>query len=184
MTAVAAVKFWWKRNAGGLAVVLAFLAVALLVVVVAQAGMLHDQDWIFAMGTVPGWYSAFFAGIAAVGMVAAFANLRIVRKGWESQQAERRDQLANQARLIIVEPAAAPEQRPGKYVLVRNHSDKPVLNLRPEHLTLRDKYTNFREVDPSGGNETVPPRTAPVLAPAEATSRVGLGTWMPSLSDN
>jgi hypothetical protein len=96
---------------------------------------------------VPEWGSAAFTGIAAIGVVAAFGSLRIVRREWESEQGERRDQLANQARLIVVEevppaemvpPANEAPRRPDgkpeyRYVVIRNHSKEPVFNVHIPH---------------------------------------------------
>ena len=168
MTAVVTVKAWWKRHAGWLAVVFAVVALVLGVVVIAQALMLYWRGWRFALGTIPEW-------LAGAGSIAVFATLWVTVSEWRHARRERRDQLANQARGIIVEPwvppSSMPRQEPnGRYVVIRNHSTQPVLNLRAEHLTLRDKFTNFRQVDPTTGDHTLPPSLVPVLAPGEATN--------------
>lgn len=122
---------------------LAVLTLALGVVVVVQAVILHAQGWRLVMGTLPECVSAVGTGIAAIGVLAAFGALRIGRRGWESEQARRRDQLANQARLIVVEavpraemvpPANLATPRPDgqpeyRYVVIRNHRQEPVFNV-------------------------------------------------------
>jgi membrane protein implicated in regulation of membrane protease activity len=138
------VKDWCKRHAGWLAIGFAIVAIVLLGVAAFQAWMLHSQGWLIALGTLPDWVTAAFTGVAAIGVLAAFGSLRIVRGEWKSQQDERRDQQANQARLIIVEavpraemvPPAneAPVRPDGKpeyrYVVIRNRSQEPVFNVR------------------------------------------------------
>jgi hypothetical protein len=135
---------WWKRNAGRTTMVFAVLTLVLAVVVAVQALTLHAQGSRLVMGTLPEWVSAVATGGAAIGVLAAFGTLQIGRREWESEQAERRDQLANQARLIIVEavpraemvPPAnqAPVRPDGKpeyrYVVIRNRSQEPVFNVR------------------------------------------------------
>jgi hypothetical protein len=151
------VKDWGKRHASWLAIIFAVLAIVFLVVVCFQAWMLHSRGWRIALGTMPEWVSAAFTGIAAIGVLAAFGNLRIVRREWKIAQLERRDQLANQARLIIVEavpraemvPPAnkAPVRPDGKpehrYVVIRNHSQEPVFNVRiPDGSYVETKKTS------------------------------------------
>src|SRR5690625_2531199 len=87
------VKGWCKRHVGWLAIVFAILAVVFLVVVSFQAWMLHSRGWRIVLGTMAEWVSAGFTGVAAVGVLAAFGNLRIVRREWKIAQLERRDQL-------------------------------------------------------------------------------------------
>ena len=127
-----------------MAIGFAVLALVLLVVVGFQAWMLHSRAWLIALGTLPEWVAAVGTGIAAFGVLAAFGTLRIGRREWEMAQAERRDQLANQARLIVVEavppaemvpPANLVTPRPDglpeyRYVVIRNHSQQPVFNVR------------------------------------------------------
>jgi hypothetical protein len=201
------VKDWCKRHAGWLAIIFAVLAVVLLGVVCFQAWMLHSRGWRIALGTVPEWGSAAFTGIAAIGVVAAFGSLRIVRREWESEQGERRDQLANQARLIVVEevppaemvpPANEAPRRPDgkpeyRYVVIRNHSQEPVFNVRiPDgsHLETKKKMpwiTSVAEVraQHEAGSFSSPtlhvfhrhtPDLVPVLAPGQATFQLHLAT--------
>jgi hypothetical protein len=203
-------KNWCKHHAGLLANLFAVLAVVLLGVVCVQAWMLHSRGWRIALGTVPEWASAAFTGIAAIGVLAAFGNLRIVRREWESEQAERRDQLANQARRIIVEavpvaemvpPANQAPPRPDlqpeyRYVVIRNHSEEPVFNVRIPHespkRTPPSPVTNVMEVmsavDARGSVRRADgspiegvfrlgsPRLVPVLAPGQATPQLDLPT--------
>jgi hypothetical protein len=197
---------WCKRNAGTLAIVLAVLALVLLVVVCFQAVMLHSKGWRMALGTVPEWGSAAFTGVAAIGVLAAFGSLQIVRREWESEQDERRDQLANQARLIVVEdvpPAELvppaneappwPDMKPEyRYVRIRNHSKEPVFNLRiphesPKQTTPHAPMTVSEVVPPEKARGSVrarqphifhrvPPDLIPVLAPGQATFQLHLPT--------
>lgn len=159
---------WWKRNAGRTAIVLALVTLVLGVVVLVQAVTLHAQGSRLVMGTFPEWVSAVGTAAAAIGVLAAFGTLQIGRREWETQQAERRDQLANQARLIIVEAVPRAEMVPpanqapvmpdGKptyrYVVIRNHSHEPVFNVRiPDgsHLETKAKMpwiTSVAEVRP------------------------------------
>ncbi|HSS25900.1 MAG TPA: hypothetical protein VLL82_16225 [Mycobacterium sp.] len=172
------VKVWCKHHPGLLANLFAVLAVVLLGVVCIQAWMLHSRGWRIALGTVPEWGSAAFTGIAALGVLAAFDNLRIVRRQWESQ-------LANQATLIIVEPVPAPpppfgsEAKPrDRYVVIQNHSTEPVFNLRIDRRSPkpRDKFgTHFEERVPTTDGSirhTAPPNLVPVLSPRGATAEI------------
>ena len=201
------VKDWCKRHAGWLAIIFAVLALMLFGVVCVQAWMLHSRGWRIALGTVPEWGSAAFTGIAAIGVLAAFGSLRIVRREWESEQADRRDQLANQARLIIVEavPRAAmvppanqapvrPDGKPEyRYVVIRNHSQEPIFNVRipdgshVETKTAMPRVTSVAEVraqheDGSFFSSTPTivhrhtPDLVPVLAPGQATFQLHLET--------
>lgn len=116
--------------------------------------MLHSRGWRIALGTMPEWVSAAFTGIAAIGVLAAFGSLRIVRSEWASQQAAKRDQLAHQARLIVVEAVPRAEQVPPanearplpdgqpeyRYVVIRNHSQEPIFNVRiPSGISVETK---------------------------------------------
>lgn len=191
---------WWKRNASWLSVVFAILALALLVVVCVEAAMLHSHGWRIALGTMPEWVSAAFTGIAAIGVLAAFDNLRIVRREWESQQADRRDELAKQARLIGVEAVPRAEMVPpanevpvrpdGKpeyrYVVIRNHSQEPVFNVRipdgshaetktamPWIISIAEVRAQQEDGSFFSPQPTIvsrhPPELVPVLAPGQAT---------------
>ena len=123
----------------------------------------------------------------------------------ESEQDERRDQLANQARLIVVEevppaemvpPANEAPRRPDgkpeyRYVVIRNHSKEPVFNVHIPHESPKKTppypVTNVAEVVPwkdarsfSSPTPTVfhrhPPGLVPVLAPNQATPQLYLPT--------
>jgi hypothetical protein len=201
------VKGWYERHAGWLAILFASLAFILLAVVSVQAVMLHSRGWRLVMGSLPEWVSAGGTVIAAFGVLAAFGSLRIVRREWESQQAERRDELANQARLIVVEdvpraemvpPANQARPRPDgkpeyRYVVIRNHSQEPVFNVRiPDGSSVETKktlpwVTSVAEVraqkeDGSFFSPTPtvvhqhPPELVPVLAPGQATFQLDLQT--------
>jgi len=88
--------------------------------------------------------SAVGTAVAAVGVLAAFATLRMA-------QTERRDQLANQARLIIVETVSRAEMVPPanqvpdrsdmlpeyRYAIICNHSQQPIFNVRIPRETPR-----------------------------------------------
>lgn len=195
---------WWIKYAGTLAILFASLTVALLVVVCSQAAMLYSLGSRLVMGNLAEWVAAGGTAIAAVGVLAAFGNLRIVRREWESAQGERRDQRANQARLIIVEAVPRAEQVPPaneaprrpdmqpeyRYVLIRNHSNEPVFNVRilhesPKQTTPPAPVTVFEVVsqeDASGSFRSATPtivhrahpRLIPVLAPGKTTYQLHL----------
>ncbi|MCV7402689.1 hypothetical protein H7K24_21355 [Mycobacterium fragae] len=139
----------WKRNVGWLAIVFAAVALALLVIVCLQAAMLHSKGWRILMGSLPEYLAAF-------GSLSTLGVLALAVDEWRRDQRERRDQLANQARLIIVEsvpraemvPPAnqAPVRPDGKpeyrYVVIRNRSQEPIFNVRiPDgsHLETKEK---------------------------------------------
>jgi hypothetical protein len=133
--------------------------VVLIVVVCFQAAMLHSKGWRTPLGTLPEWITAF-------GVVAAFLTLWVAARGFQSaekerqsleeerqalaatREAERRDHVISQARLIIVEHAphvplawgGQDPPAPGRRdVLIRNHSDAPIFNLHIEgHPTGND----------------------------------------------
>ncbi len=191
-------KGWWHRYAGWLAILFASLAAMLIVVVTVQAVMLYSRGWRLVMGSVPEWVSAGGTAIAAFGVLAAFGTLRVA-------QIERREQLTNQARLIIVEAVPRAEMVPpadqapirpdGKpeyrYVGIRNHSQEPIFNVHiPQESpkkTPPHTVTNVAEVVPQkdagsffSPTPTIfhrsPPELVPVLAPGAATSQLYLPT--------
>jgi hypothetical protein len=116
--------------------VFAALAVVLVVVVCFQADRLYGQGWDTPLGTLPEW-------LAALGSLSTLGVLALAVGEWRRGRRERRDQLANQARGIIVEavpvaeqvaPANTADPRPDmqpeyRYVLIRNHSTAPVFNV-------------------------------------------------------
>jgi hypothetical protein len=172
------VREWWKRNAGWLAIVFAAVALVLLVAVGFQAAMLYSKGWRIPLGTVPESVSAVGTAVAAIGVLAAFGSLRIVRREWESQQ-------ANQAGLIIVELVPAPPPPFGsealprdRYVVIRNHSNEPVFNLRIDRVLPKpmDRFgIQFEERIPTADGSTrftIPPALVPVLAPGKATADI------------
>jgi len=173
-------RLWCKRQAGTLAVALGVSVVILAVVVGVQAAMLYARGWRIAWGTVP-------EGAAAFGSVAAFGALWVAAQEWRSGQrerravdqerrdlaaareAERRDHVMSQARLIIVEPVAlAPqpfgsEARPiDRYMIIRNHSSEPVFNLHIDHRSPKDRDTYFDQFVPQ---RTAASTTGPRLIP-------------------
>lgn len=89
--------------------------------VVVQATMLRSRGWTVPLGNVAEW-------LAAVGTFAAFGALFLAAREWRASQAERRGGEANQARLIIVEPA---DEQPGDphALVIRNRSQSPVFNI-------------------------------------------------------
>jgi membrane protein implicated in regulation of membrane protease activity len=151
------VRVRWKRHAGWIAVALGVLSLALLAVVGFQAWMLRSQGWRIVLGALPDWVTAVLTGVTAFGVLAAFGTLRIGRKEWETHQKERRDQQANQARLIIVEAlkradmvppantaAVMPDGRPEyRYVVIRNHSQEPVFNVQIADGAYDEAKTNM-----------------------------------------
>lgn len=105
----------WRALAVTLAAMLSVLGGGLLI----HAGVV-EWGGEPQFGNVAEW-------IAAVGTVAAFGALFLAVREWLAGQAERRDEEANQARLIIVEPAVE-----GSYsgeLVVRNRSGSPVFNV-------------------------------------------------------
>ena len=105
---------------------------ALAVVVVMQALMLRSRGWTVPLGNVAEWV----AGVGAVAaFVAAFGALLYTAREWQAAQAERRGREADQARLIVAEPAEPAELEPSglpsdePHVVVRNHSEAPVFNV-------------------------------------------------------
>lgn len=118
---VRGVKAWLQRHAARLLVALAVLIVVLAVVVVAQALMLRADGWTVPLGNVAEWIGGF-------GSMAAFGAVLFAALEWRAGQAERRDEEANQARLIIVEPASEHSRIP-QTLVIRNRSQSPVFNV-------------------------------------------------------
>jgi hypothetical protein len=190
-----ALRLWGKRNrATALAVAFAALALVLFVVVLAQAEMLYTEGWRLALGTVPEWMAGFGTVFTAIAALAAFGTLSVATKERQSleterhalaaqRDAERRDHVMSQARLIIVEPApvAYYEEPPGSNpydVVIRNHSSAPVFNLHiGDNYVLKSKgkmastqefRPDFRDIRPDDPYSI--PRNVPVLAPGDATA--------------
>lgn len=108
------------------------IAVVLGVVAGVQAAELQNHHLYIDWGNFPEW-------LQGVGTFAAFGALYFAANEWRAQRIERRDAEADQARLILVEPAIASDPAPPRMedicktpwpqVVVRNHSDGPIFNL-------------------------------------------------------
>jgi hypothetical protein len=198
------VRQWCSKYSGWLATGFGVVALVLPVIVWAQADMLYDKGSRLVMGTVPEWMAGFGTAFTAFAAVAAFLTFRVAARQWEVDQIERRDQVANQARLIVVEevpPAEAvppaneaprrPDMKPEyRYVLIRNHSKEPVYNIRIPHESPRQKTPHapmtvlqvVSQEDASGSfRSSTPtiihrasPELVPVLAPGQATFQLHL----------
>lgn len=136
-TTIRRVRRWCSRHAGKLAIGFAIATVALLVLVGVQATMLYIRGWRVTWGSMPEW-------LAGLGAVAAFGVVWFAAQEWRSGQAERRDREADQARRVVAEPVEEPvpgsrpswSHRPHRDVVVRNRSDRHILNV---------------DIDPLGG---------------------------------
>jgi hypothetical protein len=208
-----ALRLWWRRNrATTLAVAFAALALVLFVVVLAQAEMLYTDGWRLALGTVPEWMAGFGTLFTALAALAAFGTLSVATHEWEgsenerqllekerqaadkerralaaTREAERRDHVMSQARLIIVEPAqpawvVLPRSKPDD-VVIRNHSSAPIFNIHiDDSYVLESKGGKCAATEmyiwsgnPNDALVYSMPLDIPVLAPGEATARLSVG---------
>lgn len=164
---------WCKRRAGTLAIVFAGATVALIVVVCFQAAMLHARGWRIPLGTLPEW-------LAGVGSLATLGVLWLAVFEWRRGQRERRDNEAAQARLIIAEHAPYVDRTWGgmdapppasRNVLVRNHSDAPIVKLNvEEHPTRYEGVRVFQRFAHARGR----PAEIDVLSGGQATAELGV----------
>lgn len=172
------------RNNGGkgkwvaATAVLGGLAVVLSAAVTVQAVMLHAKGWRLQFGTLPDWV----AGVGTLGaFMAAFGALTIAVREWRAGQEGRRDQEAEQARLIIAEPVDTPRSvSPNRSdVVVRNHSAAPVFNVGVESIYITaERYKHAKifadhgvELERSGA---VSESSRPVLKSGQATSPISI----------
>lgn len=135
----------WNRHVSKLACFFAVLSLMLGVLALVQWRELRYRgippDW----GNVPEWVAAF-------GTLAAFGALAVTASQWLGA-------MANQARLIIVEPARQADGTQKFWdfaadddIVIQNHSDAPVFNLVIDSLdyesTDRLVWENFRAAEP------------------------------------
>jgi hypothetical protein len=91
----------WNGHTSAPAILFAALAIALGVVVLVQAVMLHARGWRIALGTLPEWFSAFgtIAAIAAV-LVATLGYRHEVRSRTQDEELRREAARRQQAELL------------------------------------------------------------------------------------
>jgi hypothetical protein len=104
--------------------------------------------------------------LTGVGTVALFGALLFAALEWRAGQAERRDEKADQARVVIAEPTKKIENE--RNAVVRNYSSAPIFNLVVENdrrtfiVGDRTLRTNYGPADPilvtvlEPGESTVP----------------------------
>lgn len=117
----------WDRKLWPVIAVICFgLACSFGTIAAVQRIELMDSHLHVEWGDVPAW-------LQGIGTSAAFATLIYVALGWRASEAERLDRQAEQARLIVAERfyvdyySGQPSHQ--RYVVVRNHSQSPVLNV-------------------------------------------------------
>lgn len=174
---VTALKFgsvgWWRRIRWPIiALVGCSLAIVFGVTAAIQRIELQDRHLHIEWGNTAEW-------VAGVGTFAAFGVLLVAALQWRSDQADRRDHEADQARLIIIEPVKPRNAPPNEsHVVVRNHSSAPVFDL----TVSSDKYVGGAvELIPVEIKPLKPARDSPhqsVLPPGKETGvfRV-IGVW-------
>lgn len=150
----------WRKHAPTLAAVFALLTFIGGVVTVVQARMLTAHGWTAPLGNVA-------EGVAAAGSLASFLALLLAVSEWRSGRLDRRDQEADQARLMIAELVTDAALREEWGVtddlwraVVRNNSEAPVFNAI---VKKEPKPVAFV--------------TAPVLRPGAITSPVAVVGW-------
>lgn len=122
---------WWRHTWWRVLAILGWsIAAAFAVTSAIQSIQLADTHLRIEWGNAAEWSASVFGGLAAV---AGFGALFYAAREWSAGQAERRDNDADQARLIMVEPAdqginAQPVwQFPADDdVVIHNRSDAPV----------------------------------------------------------